>query len=126
MKSAVGTITMSQMVVRSRSVSEFQLMIMVLKSGYNSHRLMCIITRTVSVYYSHPFVGTMMILEPMEWGSARSRASRLTGRTSNEYVVAMRSPAMRALYVRPRRATGLAVVEDWPVPDFSSSKVSTT
>lgn len=52
----------------------------------------------------------MMIFDPIDCGSARSRASRLTGRTSNEYVVAMRSPLIRAVKVRPRRVTdGLLV-----------------
>lgn len=76
----------------------------------------------------------MIILEPMDCGSARSRASRRTGRTSNEYVVAMRKPMIRVLYMRPCRLpldpAGRLVVADSVVLvvllAFSSSTVSIT
>ena len=75
----------------------------------------------------------MIILELIDWGSAKSRASRRTGLTSKEYVVAIRKPMMRVLYMRPRlTAVGWLVVVDASVvlveglEDFSSSAVSIT
>lgn len=70
-----------------------------------------------------------MILDPIESGSAKSLASLLTGRTSKEYVVAIRRPDIYVVYVRPRLANGtlFVVVSTIILPDlWSSSKLSTT
>lgn len=75
----------------------------------------------------------MIIFELMDCGSAKSRASRRTGLTSKEYVVAIRKPMIRVLYMRPRFiAVGWLVVVDASVVlveclvNFSSSAVSIT
>lgn len=75
----------------------------------------------------------MTIFELIDCGSAKSRASRRTGLTSKEYVVAIRKPTMRVLYMRPRLIPDgwLVVVEASVVlgeslVDFSSSVVSIT
>ena len=83
--------------------------------------------------FLHPFVGTMIIFELIDCGSAKSLASRRTGLTSKEYVVAIRKPMIRVLYMRPRLIPDgwLVVVEASVVlveglVDFSSSAVSIT
>lgn len=58
----------------------------------------------------HPLVGTTTTLDAIELGSASSLASRLTGRTSNEYVVAIRNPVIRVLKIRFWRPLGVATV----------------